>query len=287
MKSITFSSQNRRSFLKKSLAAGLGASLFPIPSFAKETGTQWGIILNTVQAQMEAQPEATLEALAKMGYTYIEGGPYGKRSPFARMLTSMGLKGILGGSSIGNLMDNKTKFLKNAEKLSHEFISCYWPWMGSADALTKEKVQRAAERLNKLGKELKTEGLQLAWHNHDKEFVMIEGKMVFDWLMELTDPEYVALQMDTYWVRKGGADPVALMKQYAGRVKLLHIKDMDSSAEQGMTCPGDGIIDFQEIFDQANEAGVKYATVENEQNKAGLPCAENSISYLKGIRWES
>ncbi|MEM8898921.1 MAG: TIM barrel protein, partial [Bacteroidota bacterium] len=284
MKSIAFSSQNRRSFLKKSIIASLGASFFPIPSFAKETEAQWGIILNTVQDQMEAQPEATLEALAEMGYTYVESGVYGKsRSTYARMLNSLGLKCIGGGSSIGNLIDNKKMFLKNAEKLSYEFITCYWPWMGSADSLTKEMVQKAAESLNKLGKELKAEGLQLSWHNHDKEFVMIEGKTAFDWLMELTDPEYVALQMDVYWVRKGGADPVALMKKYAGRVNLLHLKDMDASAEQGMTCPGDGIIDFQEVFNHAQEAGVIYATVENEQNKAGLPCAENSISYLKGI----
>lgn len=288
MLSLPHSKDSRRSFLKKSLLASIGANFLPLPTFGQESDTSWGIILNTVQDQMKAQPEATLTALAEMGYTYIEGGVYGKSpTSYAKILSSLGLTAIGGGSSIANLIKNQDTFLRQAETLSQAFICCYWPWMSDATSLQKKECLEAAERLNTLGKSLKSHGVQLTWHNHDKEFVMIEGKTAFDWLMEYTDPAYVASQMDIYWVRKGGADPVALMKKYAGRIKLLHIKDMDASEEQDMTCPGDGIIDFQEVFNHATSAGVIYATVENERNKAGLSCADTSISYLKEIHWDS
>ena len=98
--------------------------------------------------------------------------------------------------------------------------------------------------------------------------------------MKNTDPDLVTTQLDLYWVVKGNADPVELIKKYPGRIELVHAKDMDSTTERGMTCVGNGIIDFKRIFVQAKTAGIRRIIVENEQWKGGFECAEVSYKSL-------
>lgn len=141
----------------------------------------------------------------------------------------------------------------------------------------------AAERLNKVGMRLKEEGLSFTWHNHHVEFVEIEGKTAYDWVVQYADPAWVNMQMDIYWVYKGNYDPLSLINKYPGRFKLLHIKDMDRTKEKEMNCPGEGEIDFKGIFQQWEQAGIAYATVENERNKAGIHCAQISLEFLKSL----
>ncbi len=243
-----------------------------------------GIILNTVPEAMKTDYRGTLAQLKNMGYQYLEGGTYGEvPKEYAQYVKELELKVVAGGSSMANLWDNTDQFIETAHLLGYEYITCYWPWRSDATNITKKECMEAVESLNTLGKRFNKEGLGFTWHNHDKEFVEIEGKTVFDWLVQETDPELVNVQMDVYWVRKGKADPVALMKTYAGRIKLLHLKDMDHGEEEEMTCVGNGRLDFEEILGQWADAGVEYATVENEQNKRGIVCAQESIEFLKSL----
>ena len=79
---------------------------------------------------------------------------------------------------------------------------------------------------------------------------MDEG-LPFDYIMNHTDPETVKCEMDVYWVKKGGADPLALLKKYPGRYAILHVKDMAPGTAGDFECPGSGIIDFPAIFREA------------------------------------
>ena len=92
--------------------------------------------------------------------------------------------------------------------------------------------------------------------------------------------------MDLYWVRKGGANPLDLFEKYPGRFELFHVKDMDDTEEEEITCVGEGQIDFQEIFDHAKHAGMEYAMVEHEDTEEGkgIDCARTSIKHLDTIR---
>ena len=226
----------------------------------------------------------TLEKLAGMGYKYIEGGSYGDDAKaYFKLAKSLGLKTIIGGSSMSGLQKELPKYLEQANELRQKYITCYWPWMSDAKSITKEECLEAAERLNKMGRLIKQAGFKFTWHNHDKEFVDIQGKTAFDWLVQETDAAYVNVQMDTYWVAKGNHDPIALMKKYPGRIKLLHLKDITPQAKEDMTCVGSGNIDFQAVYDLMDQAGVEIATVENERTKTGLACAQSSIDHLKTI----
>lgn len=269
----------RRKFIHHSALGMVGLSMATPQNWFLGKKRELGIILNTVKKEMEENPEKTLEQLAELGYNYVEGGVYGKSAAsYGKILKSLGLKSIAGGAAMGNFEKDLGKYLDQANALNYAYIVCYWPWMSSATNLTLEECKKTAERLNRIGEKVKKEGFRLAWHNHDKEFADI-GQMdkPFDILMKNTDPELVTVEMDLYWVKKGNADPVDLIKRYPGRFELFHVKDMDLTSERKMTCVGEGKINFKEIFKWSKKAGLKYPIVENEQSTNGIQCA--TISY--------
>ncbi|MFP4096561.1 MAG: sugar phosphate isomerase/epimerase family protein [Cyclobacteriaceae bacterium] len=262
--------------------AALSASLgLPGLSRAKPAARPaLGIITNTLRSEFEQDYQSALTALAEIGYTHVEGGiPASCPSAevFKAALDSNGLASVSLGSSMGKLLDSLGDYLRTAEILHSPYLVCYYPWLSSAENLKMDEVMQTVDRLNEVGKKIKEAGFRFAWHNHDKEFVDIDGRTAFDILMENTDPQYVSVQLDWYWVVKGGADPVALFNKYPGRFELAHVKDMNNNRDRGMTCVGQGIIDFEEIFAHAKTGGVRHFIVENERAIEGLACAQ--VSY--------
>lgn len=279
---------SRRRFLQQATLAAAGTFAFSCKSLPRKDQTaklEPGIILNTVKEAMAEDYAGTLEKLANMGYRYVEGGPYGDSlSDYAALLRNLGLRVIAGGSSLAGLQKDLDMYLERADVLDYRFIPCYWPWLSSAQNLTRDECLQAADNLNELGERTKKGGARLIWHNHDKEFVDLAGVMPFDLLVQNTDPGLVGIQLDTYWVAKGNQDPVALMQKYPGRYDMLHLKDLDRTEERGMTCVGEGMLDFQQIFANLETAGVRHATVEQERAGAdGLRCAEAGILNLRAL----
>jgi len=282
---MAYKPTSRRAFLQRStlgvLSLPLVGAIDLSPTFSSR---KWGIILNTVRKEMADDYRSCLAQLAEMGYVYLEGNTYGE-SPeeYAHFVKSLSLVPIVGGSSMGNLQETLFQRIRDAHTLGHTYLTCYWPWLSDAKNLTEQEVLETADRLNEMGKLLKKEGLRFTWHNHDKEFVQIGEKTAFDLLMENTDPDWVGVQLDLYWVHKGNHNPLDLFERYPGRFELVHVKDMDKTEERGITCVGSGILDFQAIFDKAELAGIQYATVEHEKSVEGIPCAQTSIDHLKTL----
>lgn len=275
---------DRRAFLKKIAAAAAGASV--LGSAAAEPGqkkfSNVGIITGTLKNEMKEDYRATLKAIAEMGYTCIEGGVPEGLAPTAyrKFLQDIGLRPIATGASMSPLQKELDKYLKTAGELKAEYLVCYYPWLTSADNLTTKEVMEAANNINTIGRRVKEAGFRFAWHNHAKEFVLVDGQMAFYTLMENTDPAYSTVQLDWYWVVKGGQDPTAYFRKYPGRFELAHVKDMNNNTDGGISCVGNGIIDFAPMFAAAKTGGVKYFIVENERAVKGLKCAQDSINHL-------
>jgi sugar phosphate isomerase/epimerase len=102
--------------------------------------------------------------------------------------------------------------------------------------------------------------------------------------MDHTDPDYSTVQLDWYWVFKGGQDPVDYFKKYPGRFELVHVKDMNNNSDRGINCVGNGILDFKRIFTHASTGGVKYFIVENERAIEGIQCARESFNHISNIK---
>jgi sugar phosphate isomerase/epimerase len=101
--------------------------------------------------------------------------------------------------------------------------------------------------------------------------------------MNNTDKLLVKCEMDIYWVKKGGADPLTMLKKYKGRYAILHIKDMAAGDAQDFECPGSGIIDFRPLFSEAESQGIEHYMVERDNVQDGLACLKSSAQYLKKI----
>lgn len=244
-----------------------------------------GIILNTVSDEMNEDYVGTLKKLKAMGYRYIEGGYYGESvEEYNQLLTGLGLKSIVYGTTIDQLLENPDTHISAAKSLQAPYIACYYPWLYDwnkrSDLITREGAIKAAEQLNTIGKRCKESGLQLVFHNHDLEFVQLEGgETAFDIIMKNTDAELVQVELDIYWTTKGGGDPVEVLKKYSNRIPLLHMKDM-SVNDDSFTCVGEGRLDFGKIVKAAQENGVKHLIVEHDNPDDGIHCAQVGFDTL-------
>ena len=127
-----------------------------------------------------------------------------------------------------------------------------------ADNVEQMKVE--CDLMNLIGAEANKRGIKFGYHNHSMEFENIPGteQKIEDFLIANTDPDKVFFQMDVYWVTQGNQDPVAYLKKYPKRFKVLHIKDDYVIGESGK-------IDFKAIFDQFYKNGHKDWFVEIEE----------------------
>ena len=158
--------------------------------------------------------------------------------------------------------------------------------MDSGENKKLDDFKKAAEDLNNLGRLCKKNGLRLAMHIHDKEFVPVKGfKWGYEVLLKETDPAKIVMLLDLYCVTKGGGDPIQLLKNYPDRFELFHVKDMDTTPQKSFTCPGYGSIDFKKIFAQAKKINIKHYIVEIDETAKPITCIQDIISCLKKIRY--
>ena len=147
------------------------------------------------------------------------------------------------------------------------------PWMGLQSSI--HDLQVYCDYLNEVGKRCKAAGIQYGYHNHAYEFEKVEGQVMYDYLLEHTDPALVFFQMDVYWMVIGKASPVDYFERYPGRFKMLHIKDEWEVGQSGM-------VGFDAIFRNAEKAGLENFVVEIERYKHDdiLVSFQESADYL-------
>ena len=136
--------------------------------------------------------------------------------------------------------------------------------------------KRYCEYFNAVGEKCNAKGIRFGYHNHDREFsTELDGKPVYDWMLELTDPAKVMFQLDLYWIVVGGKNPVDYFKTYPGRFELWHIKDKE---EVGAS----GTMDFAAMFAEKELSGAQYGIVEVEEyNFEPLVSCQKSLEWLK------
>ena len=285
--------QKRRDFIKNSalgsaiLALGGGSMLS-----CKPTGQiqELGLIMGVLKNELNLDFNGTLRKVAEIGYKYLEIGnnPRGSREDFKEFLNEVDLIPVAGGTSIGQMLEEEKlrKLCDDALYLGKKYMVCYWPWLDGGPGKTLDDFMRATERINKVGKTCKEMGINFAFHNHDQEFIPVEGyQWGYEAILENTDPSIVDMELDLYWTVKGGGDPLTLFRKYPGRFKIFHVKDMDNSPEKVYTCPGYGVIDFASIFSKSDQAGVEYYIVEIDEHPEPFQCVQDSYDYLMNLKF--
>lgn len=280
----------RRNFIRTSAFATVGIfaanPFLAIAAEGKNKLKSFGFISGIANEALKADWKGTLKKAVEFGFTEIEGGSNFAGSPqeFVNFCKEIGIKPIASGSSLDPMMKEPQKFFDNQNELGMKYIVCYWPWMGGPP-FKLDDCKKSVEMLNELGEKARQNGLQLLWHNHDNEFHEMEEGLPFDYLMNHTDAKLVQCELDIYWVKKGGADPLTMLKKYNGRYKILHVKDMAAGPEQDFICPGSGIIDFAPIFKEASKQGIEHYIVERDNEPDGIGCLKSSGDFLSNIKF--
>ena len=118
----------------------------------------------------------------------------------------------------------------------------------------------------------------MTYHNHDFEFMPLDGVLPYDLLLKETDADLVKMQLDLYWIIKAGHDPIEYFKKAPGRYPLCHIKDL--AKDNSITSVGKGSIDFQAMFKQAELAGLKHFYVEDDNTPTPYKSLDYSFNTL-------
>ncbi len=285
-------SMKRRQFIKHSAAGAAGLSLLPgMLTACTDTVNplrQIGIITNTIDPPLKKDWEKTLREVASIGYKYLEhGGGFGDdKAYFKSVMDEIGLSSLAGGASMAQMQgDDLRKLIDRALSLKKAYVICYWPWMHSGENITTDDLKFAVDQFHLIGERCNDVGLRFAAHNHDKEFRMVDGTVIYDYFLEKTDPLLVAMELDIYWIYKGGGDPLYYFDKYPGRFELLHMKDMNDDEDQSFACVGSGKIDFQTIVDNAGKAGVKHLIVEHDHPENPMECAKSSYENIMALHF--
>jgi len=219
-----------------------------------------GIQLYTVRDLCKTDFAGTLKALAQMGYTGVEfAGQYGDMAPadLASFLKDLGLTTAGQHVSLADLRDPGSAVYRYAEAMGCRFVTTSLCGEVANDwkAVIPRCLDAAAVAAGK--------DCVFTYHNHAQEFMRIDGITAQDMLFNAEGEHRPQFELDTYWIRKGGEDPIDYIRRYRGRVPQVHLKDMDP-ADQSFTEVGQGIMDLPAIFKVSKESGAEWIIVEQD-----------------------
>ena len=291
---------NRRRFLRTSAAtsafAGLSGTLRALEAdnaYRKNIGIQ----LYTLRNEIKKDTAGTIKAVVDAGYKQGEMYGFPNCDPMIAAAKDSGLElhsSHFEWDSVVNPKDEGlSDFMKTLEKakeigLTHFVV----PYLHGKDRTTLDDYKRVATNCNKAAAKAKEAGIQLAYHNHSFEFELKEGgRTGFDVFVDEFAPE-MQFELDVFWVKAGGVEPVDLIKKLSGRVSQLHLKDL----KEGVPLPAyggvpkdafqelvDGIIPMEPIIKAAKAAGVAHCHVEQDQSPDPIASIKQSMAYLRKL----
>jgi Sugar phosphate isomerases/epimerases len=281
-----------------------------------------GIQLYSVRDLMKEDPVRTIEQVAQAGYKYLEvanhnaleddGVGFGVTPEKLNELMKKSGCQVISTHIFPFNDDNYKRVIEYNHKIGNHIL--VYPMEVFKD---RDDVMRKTEYYEKMGHIAAEEGMSFLYHNHYQEFQEFKGERVLDTIIKYTDPKHVNLELDTFWTLRGGLDPIAMMKLYGTRIKMLHQKDFSKDTKTPVNmfdvvgrntyidretfvkykCNDDfveigyGQMNIQGIIDTAIELGsIEYIVLEQDATKLNqLDSIKRSMEgfrKFKGIVWE-
>ncbi len=207
----------------------------------------------------------TLKQVAAIGYRAVELAGMGNLSAKELKSALDGLGLTVAGSHIpiDQFERDLPRVFDDNRTLGNRYLIV--PWLHESRRKSAQDWLDFARILNDLGAKCQAAGFHLVYHNHNFEFQKFDGRTAFDVLFGSTDPNLVQSELDVYWAKEANQDPAALIRQYAGRMPFIHLKDMTKDTPPTFAEIGEGIIDFKPIFRASEASGVKWYVVEQDR----------------------
>ena len=215
--------------------------------------------------------EKVLQVTARMGYNSLETASYndGKFYGLAprelkKMTEDLGMK-LTSSHLSRNISQNSEADMAWWDRATEAHNEAGMKYMImpmsplSGRGATLDNVNRYCDYFNSIGLITAGSSIQFGYHNHAFEFEgKIDGVPIFNLMLDKTSANHVFFELDVFWIKKGGFEPVDYMKKYPNRIKVLHIKDQKAIGVHN-------VVDFKAIFEQAYANGVKDWYVEVEE----------------------
>lgn len=297
--------QTRRAFLQKTAIVLAGSTFLSKELLAAGPTFITGIQLYSVRDDMKKDPLNTLKALSGMGYRYVEHANYVDRKfygytakEFKKVLDGLGIKMLSGHTVMEKKHWDATKkdftdewklTVEDAAIVGQEIVIS--PWFDESLRNNIDEVKRYMDIFNRSGKLCQSSGMRFGYHNHNFEFmVSLQGKLLYDIMLENTDPALVAQQLDMGNLYGTGADALDIVKKHPGRFLSMHVKDEIKAAKGEMengyesTVLGKGVANTKVVTDQGKKTGgTIHFIIEQEsyQGKTPLQCAKEDLAIMK------
>ena len=248
----------------------------------------------------------TLKKVKDMGYDGVEfaGGLHGySAEEMKQMCADNGLIPISAHVPYLDMIADPKGVLSQYATIGCKFVVI--PYLTPEYRPDGEKFGEVIENAKMLGSIAKELGMTLLYHNHDFEFVQIDGKYALDILYEEVPADLLQTELDTCWVNVGGENPCSYLRKYTGRAPVVHLKDFFGEKSDDMyeligikkSAPkrpsnfefrpvGYGMQSFPDILKAVEDAGATWVVVEQDNPSMGrtpVECAAMSRAYLKTL----
>ena len=247
-----------------------------------------GLELYSVRKELQRDPQATVRAVAKMGYQCVEFyAPYFEWSEdetkqMRKLLDDLGIRCFSTHNDSSSM--NAENLARAREK--NLILGCKYMVMASSKpGPGLDGWKTVADALNSADEQLEKSGLHAGYHNHELEFTPIENKRPIEVLAKNTKPS-IMLQLDVGTCLKAGSDPVAWIRANPGRIRSLHLKEWSPDAAKGYSVLfGEGIADWKAILAAAESVGgAEYYLIEQEGSRfSELETAERCLQAFRAV----
>ncbi len=235
------------------------------------------IQLYTVRELAKDNYAGVVRRIADIGYIGVEpaGFPGTTLAEAKKLYKELGLQ-ISSAHCPMPVGENKQQSLDMAGELGCKYIVSGF---GPSEFDSVDKIRATCNTFNAAAQAASEKGLKFAIHNHWWEFLEVEGRRAYQYMLEMLEPN-VYFELDTYWAQTGGCDPAKVVAELGSRAPLLHIKDGPCVKELAMTAVGQGKVDFPAIVKAAG-ANTEWMIVELDRCDTDMMDAvRESYDYL-------
>lgn len=258
--------------------------LGPLGLSAQEIALQ----LYSLRNEMKEDPVKYHKLIGEWGISALEGGGgYGMSdAEYQKLLADNKLKIVGVGADYNRLKTDPAGIIADAKKYGAKYATCYW--IPHAEGpISLEEIKAATELFNSAGEMLAKEGITLTYHPHGYEFQNSGSGTPMDYM--LANAKNFKFNMDVFWVKMGGGDPLAIMKAHPGKFPQLHLKDRKIGTPGSPDGRGDvetnvvlgtGDIDIAGLIQEAKKQGTKYLVIEDESSRSVTQIPQ-SVAFIK------
>ncbi|HLH52336.1 MAG TPA: TIM barrel protein [Verrucomicrobiae bacterium] len=278
---LPLSELTRRQFLSRTAmtvaGATLGAAL--VDSARAAAGKiPVGLQLYSLREQCKTDLPGMLKAVSSIGYKGVEFAGYHGRTAteLRKMLDDNHLVACGTHTPYESVLPDKLQeTIEFNRVIGNKFLIV--PWM---TAKSKQEWQDKAKLFNEVSAKLKPEGMSVGYHAHAHDFEKFDGQSAWDIFFGQTKPE-VIMQLDTSNCREGGADPVAVLHKYPGRVRSIHLKAYGAGPDAVI---GEDKVNWPEVFAFCeSKGGTQWYVLEHESSSDPLKAVARSFEALRKL----